>query len=800
MAMKFWVMKRRTMKSKAGFRVLAEQDQAERAQAKSTSKDKVAPKLGPFRWARYFVIISAVALILAMPGAIYSCGPYFDEAIFVPGTVPQPAQPEFAAGKLGIVLPALRRSYLIVAYRYLSGLKLNGEQQRDAIIVWDRNMGAAGPVYGSERPASEAWAKAREQVEGAGHVDPVETYAQVSSDQRYEYFLNCPGDAFKAAQATLAVRVQKYGAASAAVKNWLTAQDEVFSNCDGKASVVPAVLESPDPLLRADRNYQIGAAKFYSRDFDAAATAFEAVAKDASSPWAPSGEYLAARALLRKATLGAAESEKFNADAMKAAQQKLEAVLHDPRAANFHGAARSLLDYIRFRTQPAKRVAELEQLMLQSDPGPEFKQHLWDYVLLLSQGEQAGDLSDWAKTFHVDPTLAQPQGLAGPADPENARHALAQWRAGRSLPWLVAALSLTDPNDASVPELLEAASKVPTSSPGYWSVRYYALRIMARGKQQEAARMELDVLLTRPEGKLPRGTRNLLNDERQQLSVNLADFLMHASEVPASIGTAWPDGEEAFGEEPGESERSKQGKEQAFFTDYSAQVLAQKMPLSLLVETAKSPALPASLRREVARSTWTRATVIGDLAAAHELQPVVAELDNPLWKSMERFRSAKDPEDKKFEAALVTLQNPGLSPYVRTGLLRSAKLAEIDNYRDNWWCEPRADGTTGFRRDRNPETPPPAFLSPNDLAALNKEKTKLAARGVAPNYLTAEVLAFAKLHPEDGRVPQALHLAVRSTRYGCSDPETTHWSEKAFRLLHERYPKSEWTEKTKYHF
>ena len=65
-------------------------------------------------------------------------------------------------------------------------------------------------------------------------------------------------------------------------------------------------------------------------------------------------------------------------------------------------ATQRLLDYVRFRTEPEKRVAELEQMMEKPDPGPDFKQHLWDYVLLVSQGEQAGDLSDWIKTFYTD--------------------------------------------------------------------------------------------------------------------------------------------------------------------------------------------------------------------------------------------------------------------------------------------------------------------------------------------------------------------------------------------------------------
>ena len=71
----------------------------------------------------------------------------------------------------------------------------------------------------------------------------------------------------------------------------------------------------------------------------------------------------------------------------------------------------------------------------------------------------------------------------------------------------------------------------------------------------------------------------------------------------------------------------------------------------MLVESAKSPILPAPLRRELARSTWTRATVLGNMAEADQLQAVIAELDKPLWNAMEPFRSAKTNEEKRFAAA-----------------------------------------------------------------------------------------------------------------------------------------------------
>jgi len=759
----------------------------------------MAMKLEHSRWMRHWLLTIGLIVVLAAP-SIYGCGPWFDEAVFIPGGVPQTSQPEFAAGKLGILLPTMRRSYLIVAYRYLSGMKLTADQQREAIDVWNRNMGPAPPPFADQHPASDAWLKARERVESVARLEPVGVYAPVIKEQPYQTFLNCPDDAFNTAERTLDARAQKYGVRSTALKEWLAAQDQVFANCDGGAGTVPAVLQSSDPLLQADRNYQIAAALFYQRRFDEAAVAFDSVAKDRASPWARYGVYLAARAMVRKATLSSADYGKLDKEGLRAAQAKLEVVVGDPKTEASRAGAQRLLDYIRFRTEPEKRIVELEQMITRLDPGPDFKQHLWDYVMLVSQGEQAEDLSDWIKTFYTDRTYEHPLGVSRPAAQEDAKHAIERWRKEKSAAWLIAALNLSDPKDASAAELLKAAGQVPAASPAYTSVRYYALRLMACGKEQEAARKELDAWLSRPDDEPAHGTRNLFNDERLRLSTNLADFLSHAAETPAQVGVDMGDGLPDVDEEQELTQGGKQDKEKAFFNDYSAEIFAQRLPLELLVESAKAQTLPAPLRRELARSTWTRATLLGNMAAADQLQPMIAELDKPLWTTMEPFRSAKTNEEKRFAAVFVTLQNPGLSPYVRTGLLRSATLGEIDNYRDNWWCEPLKDGGGRFRADRDPRVPDPVFLSVSEVAQLKQENAKLADIAVAPNILAAEVLTFAKSHPDDELVPQALHLVVRSTKYGCTDAETTKWSEKSFRLLHEHYPKSEWTMKTKYYY
>jgi hypothetical protein len=54
------------------------------------------------------------------------------------------------------------------------------------------------------------------------------------------------------------------------------------------------------------------------------------------------------------------------------------------------------------------------------------------------------------------------------------------------------------------------------------------------------------------------------------------------------------------------------------------------------------------------------------------------------------------------------------------------------------------------------------------------------------------------MNTDDPRAPEALHLAVRATRYGCKDEKTGSFSKQAYDALHKKYPKSTWAQKTKY--
>src|SRR5581483_11717289 len=179
--------------------------------------------------------------------------------------------------------------------------------------------------------------------------------------------------------------------------------------------------------------------------------------------------------------------------------------------------------------------------------------------------------------------------------------------------------------------------------------------------------------------------------------------------------------------------------------------------------------------------TWVRAALLDDDATAMTLAPTVAVLAPELKVLLDAYVAARDKPSKKFAAIYLVLKYPGARPYVDAGTGRTVTLDKIDDYRDNWWCT--------FGRTVDPEspvakraakTPAPAFLTAAQKAAASAEWKRLTTLGTAPNYLCAQAIKWANLKPDDPRAPEALHLAVRATRYGCTDDQTGVASKQAY--------------------
>jgi hypothetical protein len=228
------------------------------------------------------------------------------------------------------------------------------------------------------------------------------------------------------------------------------------------------------------------------------------------------------------------------------------------------------------------------------------------------------------------------------------------------------------------------------------------------------------------------------------------------------------------------------------------------MPLNILKDIPNSPALPAHLRRDVAQAVWLRAVLLGDNRTAEELVPTLRTLLPTLSSVLDQFVSTSQPDAKRFSAIYAWLKFPGLEPVVDTGIGRVPPLNEQDTYRDNWWCSAAA-GESEANSDKDAQQPVkisrrPLFLLDAQQAEGVKEWSTLNALGAAPNYLCQQAVQWATKNPTDPRAPEALHLAVNSTRHGCTDKETGRWSKAAFDLLHRKFPGTTWAKKTPYWF
>jgi hypothetical protein len=538
-------------------------------------------------------------------------------------------------------------------------------------------------------------------------------------------------------------------------------------------------LTSGDELLRADRRYQIAAARFYAGQYEEARTAFDAIAKDTASPWKDIAPYLAARALVRQGTI-----EK-NEAAMGQAAERLQAILKDPTRKPLHGASQGMLDFVRARLMPLDRLRELEKELMQPNLGPQLQRILIDYTQIWDHLEKPPELKDSDLANWIEVLQAR-----GPA--------VEQWRAKRTTPWLIATLISADTKDPASNELIAAARAVPAGSPGWASATYWGIRLAVNCGDTEGARQWADLALGRVSDLAP---SNLLRAERLKLARDWEEFLRFAARKPAAVGNDELGGEHV----PNASELN--GKTVAFDLD-ATEPLNHRIPLALWIDASKNDLLPKLLQAQVAQAAWVRAILLDDAPSSRTLATRLAQLSPELAGEMRGYLAVQDPASARFYAVFLMLRAPGLTPLIRPGFGRMTSVLNSDPFRDNWWF--LGDGRPG-QPDRDhdaladlypPKGPigPTEFLSSGQRSAGEQEWQKMANRGGdSVNFLAGETIAWSTAHPQDPRVPQALHLVVEATHYGPADGvKSKEYSKQAFDILHRKYPASEWTKKTKY--
>lgn len=327
---------------------------------------------------RFFI---AVLLVSAFLSNALPCGPGYVTPLFDTHSAPDDPFTDYAAGRLGILKPTFRRSVLFAAYRYIAGSGLSASEQRSIVDVWNAEIHNKDYLDTSVETAVKAWVAKRKEVMGDEEKIPA-IYAERPYGG-YDFFPNCTKNAFETAADTLADRVTSYGKEQAAVKNWVTAQDQVFSNCSsGKQAPSAAPVGAPEWLLK-DRAYQVAAAAFYSMEYEDAKRRFADISLDTESVWQETADYLVARTLIRQASLS--QSSPKAASLYDEAEERLRRFVS--RSGKFTDSAEGLTALIKYRRHPKERVSELAQDLSSRGNNERFRQDIIDYSWLLDKFE-----------------------------------------------------------------------------------------------------------------------------------------------------------------------------------------------------------------------------------------------------------------------------------------------------------------------------------------------------------------------------------------------------------------------------
>ena len=800
--------------------------------------------------------ISRIALgvtllcVLLVPSNIFSCS-YFIEPTFVYKHRPDAPWDAFNAGTLGILWPGFERRYLVIAYRYLDQKPLTAQERKSLNDASAPHVLPPDTPYDPDPPVT-AWLKARSEALGLKTVEKIDI--QRFKRNGFEAYPNCGDDAFANAARTAVSRSKTF--AAAAMHEWVAGQDAVFQNCGDAADLryydpnhprPPAPVHLPPPatlnnaLLKFDRQYQLAAANFYGGDFDKAAGDLEQISQESDSPWHKWAPYLVARCYIRKATVAAKGEDSFSPEPMRAAEQRLQAILADKSLASMHPPAQHLLDYVEARLHPEQRLHAMAT-KLASDAGDTFYLDLFDYTYLLdhvlqnlsasaevqhaiqayrgkvdtyevgsdmevdgwrtvaNKSRSFDDLTDWVLTFQLGGALT-------------SQYRYERWQATKSTPWLLSALVSIRAGDPHVDEVERAAAAIAPDSPAYDTALYHRVRLLQEENKRERVRTLLDANWAHIE-KDPPSSRNAFLAQRFAVANSFQEFLGFAPRTPVELEDKI--GKYSYFCQNGSCNTNNaatiEPPPQRLELD-SVKIFNQRLPLSMLAQAANGTVLSADLRDELAARMWLRAAILDDTGTVRELEPRVLKKYPEMRPYIEQYERADSADARHFALVFMVMHFSGMQPFVNPGPMGSVITPGIWTY--SWWCrdvggDPEhpayqnvmfsAAGAEGPSKSEVPIPPPPSWLTAEESARGKQEWQKLSQIGAAPMYFAPVVLSWAKTHPDDARVPEALHYFVRATRYGCVDKSIGRYSREAFDLLHRKYPKSEWAAKTPYWF
>jgi hypothetical protein len=699
---------------------------------------------------------------------------------------------QYAGGNLGVVPGSYWRVFHYLAYQAAKGKPLTPPQLAALELnEWRIGKGSTWDyAYEADLNGSGTWLKERAAYAKQWGL-PLDVKLDVVGETDNASYVNCHIDAFKQAAVTLKARA----ALGAGGKAWLQGQDAVFANCAeppheyGKplpkrvTQLPPAPAANAPDWLKADYAYQAGAAHFYARNFEQVRKQFQAVAQDGKSPWKHLGAYLAARCLIRSATLddegkGAAKTAR-----LQQARKELEAL------APAFAPARQLLPLVDARIDPLARIAALAR-QLDSEPfGAETPRLLSDYLVLMDKQPRntllaaKEPMTAWIATMQANVPADVYEDPHSPEVREQRKLGLEGLRqrwlktgAADAL-WLAPLVSLAAPGELSEAER-KAAHAVPAKHPLYLTVQYHLARLALAEKQGAQADKEIDRLLATHGKSMSVATHNRFLGLKMASAGSLDEFVQAARRKPDGV-----DQGVAIDAKAQEGDTDE---------DFPLAVF-RYLPLAELKALQAHPRLPARWKAPLQETMLARALILNDEATALSLMDALAKGRKTTEHLYARYRNAKPGEERKLAGALLLVNTPELNP----------KVVDAFGASREWGC------AYGAKKEEAPPPPqPPRYLGAGQLAAAAQEQQALLKLPLRSEFMAPALLAWAKAKPADDEAPKALHFLVASTRMECpygvdkeeKDQLRARYSKEAFTLLHKNWPGSKWAKATKYHF
>ena len=763
--------------------------------------------------------VLSVLLPLLLCGAVtfgawsgHASGVWTPEAVFETVDTPEPGRlNSYLAGDIGVLRRDYSLLYLWAAQRALRGKPLSTNEIAVARTT-QLQIGGDEDGFGYWRRMRAAFSEAT----GTPAAPEIEVFGTLAQNDVDTGFLNCADDAFATASKRLLEHRVRPAADIAWVRDWVLAQDAVFSNCAILGGVDPAPAPEGAPAwLQADRAYQQAAALFYRGDSERAAAAFQAIAADTASPWRDVATYLVARTWMREA-LYFTEQGPARVAALERAAAAAEAGLADPSLRARHETFGRLKRRVALLRDPTTAFQAAVARLDAGNVDDDFMQDLEEVRFLRDDVREAVAARAWLLNVRND------------AAPGAWEIAVESWRALGTRDWLLATLIHAPSADPATDAALAAVAAIPLDESAAFPLHFERARLLvARGDPAGIAL--LDSLLARE--RLSNSDRNALRRLRfsasATLSVGIAyavgviigvsyenerdlwDNWMRVPEPDANAPVAVKARPKAEGEAGGSDEDDRDWEAEswpalrslrsqpALLPDPAAQ-LDRWLTARELAQVAAldGTALTDEVRRQLIGVAWLRAWLLRQEAVLDAATPTFARFFPAqaavLAPGVDGAPASGVPTAGAFRAALVVLRLPGVSPHVPSGVGRASPadtIGLLSLWR--WWI----DGPEEF--DLTNAVDPPAFVSTESAAAATAEREGLARIANSTKLLGRIVMAYAEAKPADPNVPEALHLLVRATRYGTPDSAL---SRRAYTLLHKRYPGGEWAKKTLYFY